>query len=296
MKVGYYPGCCMTNSSPEYGESLEAVAPLLGVELDELRDWNCCGASSAHATDELLGVALAARNLALAEQQGLGELMAPCAACYNRLAVARDAVTSDPSMAARVREVLARPLHGSLPVVNVVELFDGLTGEIETRRTRPLTGLRLACYYGCLLVRPPKVVRFDDPERPESMQRVVAACGAEPVDWPMALECCGAGFSLARTDSVLRLSRGILASARAAGADAVVTACPMCHSNLDFRQEAMTRRGERPMPILFITQAVGLTFDLDAAALGFRRHFVSTQPVAERLAALAAGGDAAGDV
>jgi heterodisulfide reductase subunit B2 len=285
MKVGYFPGCSLHSTAKEFDLSLRAVAGPLGVELQEIRDWSCCGSSSAHATDHLLSIALAARNLSLAEEQGLSQVMAPCAACFSRLAAARHEMAHDARQAELVRPMLARPFRNAVEVWNVVALLQGLTGAIAAR-AKPLTGLKVACYYGCLLVRPPEVAQFDDPEDPTSMEAVVAAAGATPVKWSRRLDCCGAGFSLSRVGSVVRLGRAILEDAKASGAQAVVVACPMCQSNLDLRQSAMEARGASlGLPILFLTQLVGLALGLDGAALGLERHFVSADGVLRAIAA-----------
>ena len=285
MKVGYFPGCSLHATAKELDLSLRAVAASLGVELEEIRDWSCCGASSAHATNHLLSIALSARNLALAEAQGLSRVMAPCAACFSRLATARHEMAHDRGLAETVRPMLGRPFENAVEVQNVVALLQGLAGEIKARAT-PLAGLKVACYYGCLLVRPPEIAQFDDPEDPTSMERVVAATGATAVRWSRRLDCCGAGFSISRVGSVVRLGRAILEDAKAAGAQAVVVACPMCHSNLDLRQAAMEARGASlGLPILFLTQLVGLALKVPRESLGLERHFVSAAGVLEALAA-----------
>jgi len=296
VKSAYYPGCSLDGTSREFGESLVAVARELGVELEELDDWNCCGASSAHAVDHTLAVALPARNRALAESQGFDEVVAPCAACYNHLAAARRAVAGG-GQAAEIAAILGRPLQARTPVLNVVELLTRLSSSIAPRVTRPLTGLRVACYYGCLLVRPAAVTGFDDAEQPSSMEALIRLCGATPVRWNMAVECCGGSFSICRTGSVIRLGRAILEDARRAGAQAIVVACPMCHSNLDFRQAAMRLAGD-PLPIAFVTEIVGLALGLAPQALGLQRHFVDTgqlsRVVSDGAGAPAAGRPAAG--
>jgi heterodisulfide reductase subunit B2 len=284
MKVGYFPGCSLDSTAKEFDLSLRAIAGPLGVELEEIRDWSCCGSSSAHATDHLLSVALAARNLSLAEEQGLSRVMAPCAACFSRLAAARHEIAHDAEQADLVRPMLARPFHNTVEVQNVVALLQGLAAEI-TAKAKPLAGLKVACYYGCLLVRPPEIAQFDDPEDPISMEQVVAATGATPVRWSRRLDCCGAGFSLSRVGSVVRLGRAILEDAKASGARAVVVACPMCQSNLDLRQSAMQARGASlGLPILFLTQLVGLALGLDRESLGLERHFVSPAGILQALA------------
>jgi len=286
MKLGFYPGCSMHGTAREYRESLEAIAGPLGIELEEVRDWSCCGASSGHQTSHLLGVALAARNLSLAEEQGHERLLAPCAACYGRLAGARHELQQDAALTAQVGKLLTRPFANAVGVINAIELLRDIAPAIKEKVSRPLQGLKVACYYGCLLVRPPEVAAYDDAEDPSSLETIVKATGAEPVRWHKRTECCGAGLSISRRPSVIRLGREILGDARQAGAQAVVVACPMCHSNLDFRQQAMARGGEPfAMPILYVTQLVGLALGVSAQELGIQRHFVDADPVLAQLAA-----------
>ena len=283
MTLAYYPGCSLHGTSREFDESFRAVSAALGIHMKEIDDWSCCGASSAHPTNHELGVALPARNLALAAEQGADEVVAPCAACFNRLASARHELDKDKTLAARMPEILGRPFANDVAVRNVVDVLLERAPQIEeltAAQLQPsLTGLKMAAYYGCLLVRPAEVTGFDDAEQPHAMEDVISACGAAPVRWNMAVECCGGAFSISRTSSVLRLSRGIIRDARANGAEAIVVACPLCHSNLDFRQAAMTMRGQEPMPILFVTQVVGLALGLPAEQLGLSRHFVDTRPL-----------------
>jgi heterodisulfide reductase subunit B len=286
--VAYYPGCSLHGTSREFDESLRAVAAELGIGLTEIADWNCCGASSGHTTDHLLGVALPARNLALAEAQGFDTVLAPCAACYNRLSAARLAIATEDGLADWVPDVLGHPFTNSVEVHNAVELLRDASTTIEEKvaaalAPNPLEGVKLAAYYGCLLVRPFEVCGYDDPEQPTSMDDVIKACGADDVDWDMKVECCGGAFSVSRTASVLRLGRAIIDNARSHGAEAIIVACPLCHSNLDLRQKAMAMRGEEPMPILFVTQMVGLAIGLAPVDLGLSRHFVDTEPLLERL-------------
>jgi len=291
MRIGYFPGCSLHATAREYDESLKAVAAALDLELDEIKDWACCGATSAHATNRTLAIALAARTLMLAEKQDLDSILAPCAACYNRLATARRALIHDSRMAERIRSVLGYEFSHVVEVVNIAAFLNRSAAEIGRKVKKPLAGLKIACYYGCLLVRPPEVCRFDDCEAPQSMENIVSTLGGAPVRWNMALECCGGGFSLARTGSVVRLGRLILQDALAAGAEALLVACPMCHSNLDFRQQAMLKHGGlgKAIPVIFVTELVGLSLGLDPDKLGLGRHFVSVQPLVERFGATRAG-------
>jgi heterodisulfide reductase subunit B len=292
MKIGYFPGCSLHGLSREYEESLKAIVAGLDTELVEVDDWSCCGASSAHGSSHLLGVALPARNLAIAEEQGLPEVLAPCAACYARLASARHEISEDPQLAGRVNNVLVRDFKNTVRVRSILEVLKGQIAGIKARATNPLKDLKVACYYGCLLVRPVQVTGgYDDPEDPSSMEDICKAAGAVPVKWNRRLDCCGGGLSMSRTGSVVRLSAAILKDAKAAGADAVVVACPMCHSNLDFRQKAMKHRGawEGDMPVLFLTQVVGMSMGIDPKTLGMGRHFVSTDSVLARTAGTGSG-------
>ena len=287
MKVGYFPGCSLHATSREYEESLRAIAPALRLELEEIQDWACCGATSAHATNRSLSIALPARTLALARKQNLDKIFAPCAACYNRLASAQHALAHDKKMALRMQSMIGAYVDNSISVLSIAQLLSGLTDEIEKASKASLKNLKVACYYGCLLVRPPEICNFDDAEAPSSLEKIVCATGAAPVKWDKALECCGGGFSLSRTASVVRLSRSILQSARNAGAQALVVACPMCHSNLDFRQQAINKRGsELPLPVLFISQLVGISLGLGPVQLGLSRHFVSLEPLLNQIGAI----------
>jgi heterodisulfide reductase subunit B2 len=287
MKVGYFPGCSLHATAREYEESLSAVLSALDVKLEEVQDWACCGATSAHATNHTLSVALPARTLMQAEKQHLDKLFAPCAACYNRLASAQYALANDKKTASKVQSILEHSFANSISILSIAQLLSGLTDDIRKNAMKPLKDIKVACYYGCLLVRPPEICKFDDAEAPSSLENVVSATGATPVRWDMALECCGGGFSLSRTASVVRLSRAILQSARSAGAQALVVACPMCHSNLDFRQHAINRRGnDSPIPILFISQLVGLSIGLKPNQLGLGRHFVNPRPFLDQINAI----------
>jgi heterodisulfide reductase subunit B len=285
MRVGYYPGCSLHATAREFDESLRSLAPHLGVELVEIEDWACCGATSAHATNHLLSVALPARTLGLAREQGFDEILAPCAACYGRLAVARHEMVEDPELRGKVEGIIRRPLDGMPRITNIAQFLRDQIPAIQAKVTRKLTDLAVACYYGCLLVRPTNVNTFDDPEAPQSLELVVKALGGQAVSWNRKLDCCGAGFALSRTGSVLRLGREILEDARHAGAQVVTVGCPMCHNNLDFRQKAISRgvQDSNPLPITFITELVGLAMGLSPEELGLNRHFVSTESLVQRL-------------
>jgi heterodisulfide reductase subunit B len=275
MRIGYYPGCSLLGSSREFDESVRALAGALDLELVQVPDWNCCGASSAHVLDHKLSLALPARILAQAEAAGLTEILAPCAACYNRLASAQDALGKDPVLAKEIEGIIEAPVTGNVRILNILEVLDRFRDVLPGKITHPFKH-KVACYYGCLLVRPPKVVQFDRPEDPQSMDRIMAAAGATALDWNFKTECCGAAFSVTRTDLVAKMSGKVLGGAVKAGAEAVVVACPMCHSNLDMRRPEINAElgANHQIPVLFITQALGLALGIDANKLGLQRHMV----------------------
>jgi heterodisulfide reductase subunit B len=275
MRLGYFPGCSLLGSSRDFGESVSAVARALEIELVEVPDWNCCGASSAHATSALLAAALPARVLAKATAAGLDEVVAPCAACYSRLVMARHEVGASPTLRRQVEDVIEAPLEKTPRVLNVLELLDRVKDRIAPKLTAPFAHT-VACYYGCLLVRPPRVVGFDRPEDPTSMDALVRAVGGRTIEWNFKTECCGAGLSMPKTSVVATLGGRIVADAAAREAEAIVVACPMCHSNLDLRRGAINRAlgAHHVLPVLFITQVIGMALGLRADALGLRRHFV----------------------
>ena len=275
MQIGYYPGCSLLGSSREFDESVRAVAAAIGLELVEVPDWSCCGASSAHVLDHNLALALPAKILAQAEAAGLSEVLAPCAACYNRLTSARATLAKDPVAAAEIAAIIEMPVTGRVRVVNVLEMLDRFREVIVAKTVAPFQR-QVACYYGCLLVRPAKVVGFDRPEDPQSMERLLAAAGATGIDWNFKTECCGAAFSVTRTDLVARMSSKIVADAVKRGAEAIVVACPMCHSNLDMRRPEINALlgAEQQLPVMFITQALGLAMGIAPRTLGLHRHLV----------------------
>jgi heterodisulfide reductase subunit B len=276
MRIGYYPGCSLKGSSREYAESLLAVAPALDLELVEIEDWNCCGASAAHNLNHLLSLALPVRALATAEKQGLEEILVPCAACYSHLMTAYQTVLDDEAERKRIVNVIEMDIQGNARPLNILQVLEkAMTREINGRFTQPFD-FKVACYYGCLLVRPPKLVNFDQAEDPQVMDQLMQKLGATPIDWAFKTECCGAGFSVPRTDLVAKMCGQILEDAVSRGAEAIIVACPMCHSNLDMRRSHIERLAKKKygIPVLYITQAIGLAMGMDAKTLGLQRHIV----------------------
>jgi len=277
MTLGFYPGCSLKGSSREYAESVLSVAKAFDINLEEISDWNCCGATAAHNMNKELSLALPARILSLAEKQGLKEIVVPCAACYSRLTVTKYELAKDPELRKQVTTANDLEYNGTVEVLNIIQMLDKyVTPNLEGRVVKPFDH-KVACYYGCLLVRPHEILKFDREEDPQSMDELMLKTGATPIDWAFKTECCGAGLSVSRTSSVGRLSGKIIRDAVDRGAEAMIVACPMCHSNLDMRRGAINSfLGEKiDIPVLYATQVLGLALGLDRKALGLQRHFVN---------------------
>lgn len=275
MRVGYYPGCSLSGTGRDFGESMNAVAKALGIELCEVPEWTCCGSSSGHMTDRLVSIALPVNVLLKAKKAGFAEVMAPCAACYNRLATAKHEVETSAKTRAEAEAVLQTKIDELPRVLNVVQLLAQFSDTIASK-VKERFDQTVACYYGCLLVRPAKITGFDKTEDPVEMDKLVAAVGGKSVDWNFKTECCGASFSVSQTSVVARLGAKIMKDAVAKQAEAVVVACPMCHSNLDLRRSDINQRLEQKtsIPVLFITQVIGMALGLKPKELGLGRHIV----------------------
>ena len=286
MKFSYYPGCTLHSTAVEYDQSARAVCKRLGIELADIPGWACCGATSAHSVNELLAYALPAHTITNATE---GAIVAPCAACYNRLRYTDVALRGDPHLRREVEGAMGREYRSGVAVRHLLDVVANDVPEegIKAALQRDLGGVKVVCYYGCLLTRPKDVAAFDDMEEPRAMDRLMEACGAEVLDWPHRVVCCGAAFSLSRTDIVYHMTGKLLASAVKAGADAVVVACPMCHSNLDLRQPAiMKERGitER-VPAVYFTQLLGWCMGYSPDELGFKKIMVDTSSLLHKIGA-----------
>lgn len=277
-KIAYYPGCSLLGSSREYDESLRAIAGPMGLELLQVPDWNCCGASSAHSLNHELSLALPARILALSETLGVEEMLVPCAACYSRLVTAHHDLAESAETREKIIEIIGMPYRGSVKPLNILEFLELHANSFKDKVTAPFDK-DVACYYGCLLVRPPKITKFDRPEDPRTMDNLVEMLGAKALDWDFKVECCGASHSISKTNLVGKLSSKIVGNAVRKGAQAIVVACPMCHSNLDMRRNFINRAAGRnyTIPIIYITQAIGLALGMGEKELGLHRHIVKVR-------------------
>ncbi len=293
MKYAFFPGCSLESTARPFDLSTRAVCRALGIALEEIPGWVCCGSTPAHASSDSLAVALPALNLQKAQAAGL-PVMVACASCYARLRTANHRIGREPEDRRRAERITGRPYDGGVEVRHVLDVLVnrfGMDG-VRAKVRRPLAGWRVACYYGCLLTRPPEVVAFDDPEHPSCMDELMTAAGAETVDWPFKTECCGASLSMTHSGVVSRLAHKLLSMAQEAGADCLAVACPLCQVNLDLRQaDAAKAHGLfRPMPVLYVTQLLGLALGLPPEALGIDALTVSPGTLLAKCGNGAAGG------
>jgi len=282
MRYAYYPGCSLHSTGSEYDQSFRTVCDKLGIELKEVPDWICCGTSPAHSTSRLLSLALPAKNLCQAEKTGLSEMVVPCASCFSRFKFAIHEMETDKAIAKEVSEIAGCTYRGKTRVIHPLETFSKLEPELAKGKTiRNLDGIRVACYYGCLLTRPPEVAQFDECEYPVTMDKSLGLFGIDTVDWSYKTECCGALFSLAGKEIVIKLAHDILSDAKSCGANCIAVACPLCHANLDTRQAQIEKKYGETMgvPILYFTQLIGLAMGIDSRKLALHKHLVSTDPV-----------------
>ena len=277
--VAYYPGCSLESTASEYDHSTKAVCEALGMTLVEPDGWVCCGSSAAHRADPAAAFRLPMENLALMERSGFREVTMPCAACYNRHQAAIHELHEEPRQKDIVEGAMGYAYRDSVRVTTLIETITGHVGPegVAERVKKPLEGLNLVSYYGCLLTRPPAVTGAPHPENPTDMDELLAALGAEVHDWSYKTSCCGAGHSLTRPDIVLKLSGSLVDHAREAGAEAIAVACPLCHLNLDARQFQMDVG--TPMPILYFTQLMALALDLPPKAAALKKNVVDPFPL-----------------
>jgi heterodisulfide reductase subunit B2 len=278
----YYPGCSQSGSAEEYGDSSEAVCDALGIKIFELPDWNCCGASSAHMTNDLLSVALPGRDLAAAKKEGR-DMLVVCAACYSRMKISQKRLLADEELARRVEEVVGEDprFTGNIRHLLDVIVNDVGLGAIKERVKVGLDGFKAVPYYGCLLVRPPEVCFCDSVENPTDIDRFLAAIGVEVRPWAFKTDCCGGSLSLSRADIVEKLVNKLFTRAEEAGANCIVAACPMCVANLEMRQQPgmFSFNVLHPMPVLYFTELLALSMDLPGVEKWLKRHIVDPVPL-----------------
>jgi heterodisulfide reductase subunit B len=284
VKFSYYPGCSLHSTAQEYEMSIHAVCNALAVELEELPDWSCCGASSAHCTDFKLSLSLPARNLAIAETRGL-DVAVGCAACFLRFKTAAYELRKDERLKKEIVDAVGMPYQGTYRTRHLLDIICNDIGETAIREKvqKPLADLKVVSYYGCLLVRPPKVTEFGNPENPVLMDGLMEWLGAAPRDWAGKVDCCGGSLALTRTDIVYKLVDDLMTYARRSGAACIVTACPLCQANLDTRQESAQHAA---MPIFYFTELLGLAMGLPDTATWFKKHIISPSELLKTLGLL----------
>ena len=281
MKLAYYPGCSLHAGAKEYDLSWRAVCEALGIELAEMENWSCCGTVHATNVDRDVSYALAARNVVIAEEMGL-PIAAMCSGCYKNLRAADEALKADAGLRAKVNASLPRPFQGSTKVRHPLYIIlqdIGLDNLPEIKR--PLTGLKVAPYYGCVLTRPVYPEQVDSPENPQGLDNLLMALGVEVVPfYPWKTKCCGGAVLLSHTDVAIELCAKLLRQAKRAGADCLAVACPMCQLALDGYQPRIARYlGEQlDIPIIYFTQLMGTAFGIDPSRLGYGQLFVSAEP------------------
>jgi heterodisulfide reductase subunit B len=294
VKYAYYPGCTLETKAVGFNRSILQVSRALGVELVELADWNCCGATFPLCVDNLLDLAGPARNLVSAAEAGAAQLIVACATCFNVLSRTRHFLATHPDELDRLNAFLERPqpYAGGVAVRHLLDVLRADVGfdAIKARAHPGLGGLRVAAYYGCMLLRPADEIGLDDPERPRIMDDLFAALGADMVEYPHRGECCGAYVTVRDPIAAAEISYRILAAAGRAGAELIVTACPLCQFNLDWTQEQIGRRhaGFKRLPVLYFSQLMGAAMGLDTSEYQLERHHVDPRPALARIPAGAA--------
>ena len=282
MEYSYYPGCSLHASAGEYDLSTRELFKKLAIGLTEIPDWFCCGATPAHNVDELLSLSLCAKNLELADKID-GDVAVACAACFSRLKTTQHVLSESDVKRKQVEKAIDAPVKLNSNVKHLLEILAKDLGleRLAAAVNKPLAGLKVACYYGCLLTRPTDVPNLDCVEAPTIMERVIEAVGAETVKWTHRLECCGANFTLSRPGVVIQLTNAILESAKEAGADCIMVGCPLCHGNLDIRQKEIevVYKTTYNLPVFYLTQLVGLSVGLEPDKLGLNAMIVNPTPL-----------------
>ncbi len=284
MKLPYFPGCTLYTQAKGFDKSVRASAQALGFELVELPQWNCCGATFPLSVDNMLDLVGPARILIDARKEG-ERLAVACTTCYNVLKRTNRVIRDDEDSREKLNFFIEADYEGDLKVLDLLQILRDEIGfdRVAAAVKRPLTGLKVAAYYGCMVLRPPAEVAYDDPENPHALDDLLMALGAKPVDYPHKGECCGAYLVIKSAEVTSEMSYVILSSARRNGAELVVTNCPLCQFNLDRQQVEMGRRhtGFEPIPVLYFTQLLALALGLGTEGFDLDKHYIDPHPVLE---------------
>ena len=278
MQFSYYPGCSMDTTGITYKLSIEYICSKIGLVLHEIPDWNCCGATAAHSKNKMLALALPARNLAQAEEEGLDlDVAVPCASCYSRMKHTVVAARQDENMRSQLEEIIGMPYKAKADVLNFLEIFSRpeMKRACQEKMYRTLKGMKVACYYGCLTSRPVEVTGASSTENPMEMDEIVALTGAEPVEWDFKTECCGASHQVDAPKAARPLIERIIRNAKANGAQAIITACPLCNLNLDMREGEINKaKGTNyDLPVYQFTELLDVWMGGGGKDIGIHKHF-----------------------
>jgi heterodisulfide reductase subunit B len=284
-RIPYFPGCSLSTKAQGFDVAGRAAAEALGFELAELPDWNCCGATFPLSTDNELALVGPARILVGAQREG-SCLAALCSICYNVLKRTAVFLHENEEKRERINLFVEEEYEGKVQVLHLLEILRDVVGfeVVRERVQKPLAGLRVAPYYGCLLLRPQDEIGLDDPDQPTILHDLLGSLGCEVVDFPLQTECCGSYLTVSAADTAEELAHTILRSAQREGAEMVVTSCPLCQFNLDYRQAEMDRKHPdfAPIPVFYFTQLMGIAFGLDSTGYGFQEHYVDPRPLLAR--------------
>lgn len=286
MKVSYFPGCTLNTTGKGFDNAVRAATAAVGLELIELAEWNCCGATYPLIVDNMLELAAPAHVLVAARNQG-STVTTACTTCYNVLKRTNKFIREHPDERERLNAFIEAEYQGEVEVRDILHLLRDEVGfaAVQQKVQRPLKDLKVACYYGCMVLRPPAEVAYDDPDHPRSLDDLMTALGATPVDYPHKNECCGAYLTVSAPEVTREMVYTILRSAQLAGAQAVVTNCPLCQFNLDKRQADMAQfhAGFQSLPVFYFSQLMGLALGLDASDYGWERHYIDVRPLLNSL-------------
>ncbi|MFC1885409.1 CoB--CoM heterodisulfide reductase iron-sulfur subunit B family protein, partial [Thermodesulfobacteriota bacterium] len=282
MKFSYYPGCSLEGTAKDYAESILAVCRSLEIDLEEIPDWNCCGATAAHSIDHQASIALAARTLNLASRMPHNQMLVPCPMCFNRLKTASHVLNSDQ------RDLYQVELEDSVPRIWDLANFFATGDMLKTvakRITTPLKGLNVVCYYGCMSSRPPEVTGASDWEDPQALDRIVTNLGGTSIPWPFKTDCCGASQILSLEEIESRLVDKLFDMARRVGARGIVVSCQMCQANLDTHRLRKNRNSENapPIPVYYFTELIGLALGVKGIEKCLSRHITDPLPLLREL-------------
>jgi len=276
--IAYFPGCSLHSTSKEYDLSTQAVFRKLEWSLHEPNGWGCCGTTPAHSTDHFLSTLLPMKNIALIKGEGYDHITTPCPSCFLRMKVALKDTQGNPALRDKVAQELPKLSYNEMKIEHLLYTVTDSIGyeRVTSKVVHPLKRLKVVCYYGCIITRPPKITEVKDYEYPTQMDRLMKVLGITSLDWSYKTRCCGVSLGITQLPIALELSRKILKNAKSVGADAIVVACPLCHVNLDARQKQIEEefKEQLQLPILYFTQVMGLAFGLKSEALGLDKHFV----------------------